>query len=360
MIFRRIWERYFLKEIMKIFSLFIFCFYGLYILIDFSSRSATHYAGKFSLLEMMKLYGFIFIQRMDILISFALIVAAVKTFCSLNVRNEIVALMSSGVKLKRLMRPFIFVAVAFVALMYLNEQFFQPIAFKQINYLKDQHMDDRTHYDLERNIKSLEVEDEGELIFHGYDSARKSFFDVYWIKNFDEIFRIKYLYPHEGIPRGKFVDHFLRSPNGQMLLADSSETVDFPSMNFNPERLRQSIVNPRQESLTSLWRHLPSHTGKLDDTEARTVTSFYHKLLMPWLCLLAIIGPAPYCLRFTRQLPVFMIYLVSMIALVTFYLIMNSAQILGENQVFPPFLSVSVPFLAYLAFFCWKYWNMGR
>lgn len=359
MIFRRIWERYFLREILKIFFLFIFCFYGIYILIDFSSRSATHYAGKFSLGEMIKLYGFIFVQRMDILISFALIVAGVKTLCSLNIRNEIVALMSSGVKLKRLMRPFIFVALSLVALMYVNEQFFQPIAFRHINFLKDKHMDDNTHLDLERNIQSLEVEDGGELVYHGYDSARESFFDVYWIKDINEIFRIKYLYPHEGIPRGRFVDHFERSQDGELLLVESEETHDFHSMRFHPDRLRQSIVNPRQESITSLWQHLPSKQTALDDTGARTLTSFYHKLLMPWLCLLAIIGPAPYCLRFTRELPVFMIYLVSMITLVTFYLIMNSAMIIGENQVFPPFIAIGLPFAAYGAFFGWKYWKMG-
>lgn len=358
MIFRKIWERYFLKEILKIFFLFIFCFYGLYILIDYSSRSATYYAGKFSLFEMIKLYGFIFVQRMDILISFALIVAGVKTLCSLNVRNEIVALMSSGVKLKTLMRPFIFVALTLVALMYINEEFLQPIAFRHINYLKDMHMDDHANLDQERNVQSLEVVGQGELIYHGYDSARKSFFDVYWLKNINEVYRIKYLYPHEGIPRGRFVDHFVRHKDGELLLANSEKTLDFSTMKFNPERLRQSIVDPRQESLTSLWRHLPSKQVNLDDAQARTLTSFYHKLLMPWLCLLAIIGPAPYCLRFTRELPVFMIYLFSMITLVTFYLIMNSAMIIGENQVYPPIFAIGIPFAAYGVFFGWKYYQM--
>ncbi len=359
MIFKKIWERYFLKEILKIFFLFIFCFYGLYILIDYSSRSAAHYAGKFTLLEMMKLYSFIFVQRMDILISFALIVAGVKTLCSLNIRNEIVALMSSGVKLKTLMHPFIFVALCLVALMYVNEQFFQPIAFRHINFLKDIHMDDNTNLDLERNIQSLEVVDQGQLIYHGYDSARKSFFDVYWLKDTDEIYRIKYLFPHEGVPRGRFVDHFVRTKDGELLIAKSEETWDFPTMKFNPGRLQQSIIDPRQESLTSLWKHLPSQQFGLDDMQARTLTSFFHKMLMPWLCLLAIIGPAPYCLRFTRQLPVFMIYLVSMITLVTFYLIMNAAMIIGENQVYPPIVAVGIPFAAYAVFFGWKYYRMS-
>ncbi len=163
MIFRRIWERYFLKEILKIFSLFIFCFYGLYIIIDYSSRSATHYAGKFTFLEMGKLYLFIFIQRMDILIPFALVVATVKTLCSLNVHNEIVALMSTGVKLKRLMRPFILVGLFFVALLYINEQFFLPAAYSRINFLKDKHNDDEARQDQYKNIQNLEVIDKGQI-----------------------------------------------------------------------------------------------------------------------------------------------------------------------------------------------------
>jgi lipopolysaccharide export system permease protein len=359
MIFRRIWERYFLKEVLKIFGLFIFCFYGLYIIIDYSSRSATHYAGKFTFLEMAKLYLFIFIQRMDILIPFALVVATVKTLCSLNVRNEIVALMSSGVKLKRLMRPFILVSLFFVGVLYVNEQFFLPPAYRQINFLKDKHNDDETREDQYKNIQSLEVIDKGQIIYHGYDNARKSFFDVYWIISLDDIYRIKYLFPYEGVPRGKFVDHFTRNEQEELLLSDTHETLDFPRMRFNPKKLRQSIINPREESITSLWDHLPPAQEKFTDAKATTLTSFYHKLVMPWLCLLAVIGPAPWCLKFTRQLPVFLIYLVSMLTMVTYYLIMNSAIIIGENQVFSPIIAIGLPFSLYFFFFSWKYYKLS-
>ncbi len=146
---------------------------------------------------------------------------------------------------------------------------------------------------------------------------------------------------------------------GELLLAESFETKDFPLMRFNPKKLRQSIINPREESITSLWEHLPKAQEKLTDTKARALTSFYHKLVMPWLCLLAVIGPAPWCLKFTRQLPVFLIYLVSMITMVTYYLIMNSAIIIGENQVFPPIIAIGLPFSLYFFFFSWKYYKLS-
>jgi lipopolysaccharide export system permease protein len=94
MIFIKIWERYFLKETLKIFFLFLFCFYGLYVLIDYASHTSglPHHQIKISGKELIRYYLFIFSSRAEILIPFALLISTIKTICSLNISRELVAL----------------------------------------------------------------------------------------------------------------------------------------------------------------------------------------------------------------------------------------------------------------------------
>jgi lipopolysaccharide export system permease protein len=273
----------------------------------------------------------------------------------LNVRNEIVALLSSGIRFGTLVKPFVAIGLTAVALLYINEEFFMPHAYAKINFLKDLHSDEDAHRNQERNVQSLEVENGGRLIFHSFNTAKKSFFDVYWVKSVEEIFKIKYLYPAENGARGEFIDYFQRAPDGEFALSESFDKKEFPDMQFDPNNLRQSMIDPRQEPISELFHRYSPFKKRLTDFQARASTNFYNKLVIPWLCFLAAIGPIPYCFRYTRQLPIFMIYLVSMMTLVSFYLIMNSALLFGENQVFSPFAAIVLPFGLYFGAIYTKY-----
>ncbi|MCB1148971.1 MAG: LptF/LptG family permease [Chlamydiia bacterium] len=355
----KIWQRHFLKEFFQILFLFLFGIYGLFVLIDYSSRSGTYFLSQLSYKELGQFYFSVFFERLDILLPFALVVATVKTLTSLNLRNELVSLLSSGVPLKTLMRPFVAVGLLCTLLLYLNSEIFFPLAYRQINFLKQMHQDEKPKNDNGKNIYALEVLDQGKLLYHAYDTYHEAFSDVIWIREPGDIYRMRYLNPHGTIPVGTGVDHFERPEGGRMRLSATFEKLNLPQMKFNPISLRLSTMIPREEPLSSLAKEVPNAFRRSkDDASSAILTSFFHRLFMPWLCLLAVIGPAPWCLRFTRELSVFMIYLVSIAALVSFYLVMNAAQILGESQVFPPLLAIGVPFGLYAAYFGVKYWRM--
>lgn len=355
MIFSRIWERYFLRQVSLVFALFLFCSYALYVLIDYSSRSSALKGIHFSYVEVALYYFYVFIQRADILIPFALLIANIRTLCSLNVQNELVALMASGVRLKTLMRPFLFLALMMTAWLYFNNEFLLPKAMQYFKSLEDAHFTEKYKTQKNEQMHAIPLEDGSLLIYHNFDHLQGYFFDVYWVRNSNDLYRIKHLYPDGEAFYGQYVDHFQREENGVLQHKGSYEKLAFPHLLLEKEFLNNSLSSPKGQSLRQLWESLSLLEDSWTNKEAVILTSFYQKLAMPWLCLLTLIGPAPFCLRFTRHLPVFFIYLISMLSAIGFYLVIHASIVLSENLVLSPLIAVWFPFLFAFSIFGWRY-----
>lgn len=351
-IYPKIWEYYFLKQTLKIFLLFLVCFYGLYVLIDYAHNS-SHFRqhGQIAVKDLMLFYAFEFVDKMDVLLPFALLIATIKTLCTLNANNELVALMTSGIRLKILMRPFLIIALCLTSLTYLSTEVFLPKALKQLRRIDETRAKEKqkkNHYPM---IQHLTLEDESMVIFQNYDPSKELFFDAYWIRSPNDIYRIKYLLPHNSIPTGQYVEHLQRDQSGNFLIQEFHSEKQFPDMHFNKELLIETVIPPDELSLSELSKKTSAKKAISSEKESRILSIYYYKLAMPWLCLFAVIGPAPYCVRFTRNLPVFFIYAGSIFGLVAFYLIMDSALILGERQVLAPFWAIWIPFTLFFSIF---------
>lgn len=357
MIFTQIWERYFIKEFTKVFFFFLFCFYGLYVLIDYASHTSAlpHHHVQIRGFELARYYLFIFASRAEILIPIALLIALCKTLISLNVHGELVALMASGFKLKKLLRPFLIFATAAMILLFLNEQFLLPSALKKLRRIEDSTKHQRSRNTPNMTAHHMILQDGSIFLYQSYDTAKDQFFDAYWIQTIDSIYRIKYLSPNDPHPIGYFVDHLTRQPNQELALKESLEQYAFHNIQFSSEILHSSIVDPDALSLTELWAELPFQTDELSEKESKAWTAFYWKLMMPWLCLLAIMAPAPFCVKFSRQFPMFFIYICGIFGIIAFYLLMDASQIIAKRQVLTPLLAIGVPFMSIFGFFWWRY-----
>jgi len=353
----KIWERYFLKETLKTFLLFILCFYGLFVLIDYATHAASFHRTGLALhwQDIAFYYLLEFIKRMDVLIPFALLLSTIRTLTNLNVHNELVALMASGVKLKTLLRPFIYLALLFTMLLYLNTELFIPKALKEMKHM-DNLRSIAKHKDRHnKTIHNLTLEDGSTLLFQNYDSIEEHFFDAYWIQSADEIYRIKFLYPYKEVAEGHFVDHLERSPAGAMSAKGSYEKTTFPKMKFNNATLFETLTTPDEQSYSELWPKIASLVESESEKQAQLVATFYFKLVMPWICLLAVIAPAPFCINFSRNQSFFFLYACSIFGLVAMYIIMDSALVLAERQVMLPAAAILVPFMGLMAFFGYRY-----
>lgn len=348
----KLWEKYFLKEIASIFFLLLGSFYFLFILIDYTSRASSLFKGQVGMQELVFYYLLLFVKRIDLLVPFALLIATLKALISLNTNRELVALLASGIPLKRLLRPFLFSGIACAALLYVNFQVLSPLAWIQIQKIEDRYMAEE---DLQnrQGIQQVLLDDGSVVFCQSYDSARKLFFDSYWIRSIDEVWRIKYLYPDPKATLGRFVDQIKRNEKGEMKLLNSWETKLLNDLSFNKEQLQATLILPEEMSLTDLWKKMPLSKKDHNTKEAAITARFYNRLAMPLLCILAVIGPAPFCVIFSRQVPTLLITIFSIVGLITFYLLSDATFVLAKGQVFSPFLIIFAPYMLYA-------WIFGR
>lgn len=348
----KLWERYFLRELAKVFFLFIFGFYFLYMLIDYTSRTGSLLGSTVTLSELALYYALTFLKRIDLLVPFGLMVGTIRALISFNIHHELVALLAGGIPLKRLLRPFLIAGFGCAALLYLNFQVLAPMAWSKIQQMEDRHSSVEGSR-ASRSIQDVTLNDGSFLLCQSYDSSRHFFFDTYWIRSVDEVWRIKYLHLGGETPIGNYVDHLARNAEGEFQLVDSFEERELTEMQFDEENLEAALLSPEELSLTQMWQRRPTHSREYNDKEASLLARFYARLAMPMLCILAVMAPAGFCVQFSRQVPVLMIYILSVIGIVTFYLIMDATLVIARAQVLPPLLAIFSPYALYL-------WLFGR
>src|SRR5690348_8415177 len=91
MMLASIWQRYLFREILKVFFLFLGCFFFLYSILDYSLHMQDFLVDKQIHLGHLFIYYFYqFIKRADLLIPLALLIATLKVLFSFNARGELV------------------------------------------------------------------------------------------------------------------------------------------------------------------------------------------------------------------------------------------------------------------------------
>lgn len=360
MILTKIWERYFLKEFFKTAIFFITCFYGLYVLIDYANHRASfhHNHTPFQWQEVALYYLSEFVLRIEILLPFALLIATIRTLCALNQHHELIAMLSCGISLRTLLRPFLIVSLFVTGFVYINTEFFLPAAMNELKHIQEGRSRKKIKYQDMLAAQHIILEDGSTFLFQSYHTEENRFFDVYWIRNVNDIYRMKYL-TVSAPPVGYSVDHLVRNSKNELATAESLPTHRFPHLKFNQKTLFETVTAPEELSLSSLWEKLPSDASK-NEKDAQILATFYRKMIIPWFCLLAVLAIAPFCIRTSRNLPVFFIYAGSIFGLVALYLSLGAFVVLGKRQIIDPFLGIALPFLALTAYLGWRFTRMRQ
>lgn len=351
MLLGKIWERHFFKQILKTVILFLCCFYAIYVLIDYPHhRALFQQDGKFSSSLFFLYYGSEFFLRGEMLFPVALLLGTVKTLCQLNQKNELVALLAGGISLKILFRPFLFFALLFVAGLYLNAEYLQPWASKNLEEMENLHMGDKKfHMERGEGIYNYYLEDGSQIIFRKYDFELHHLLDLYWVRSHDTIEKIKRLDLSGSESQGVDVVHLRRNGNKELVVAGKSDTLPFPYLKFDTIALQSPFIAPENLSLSTLWRQLPLRGEAESEKEAKILAAFHRKLVFPWVCLLVVFVVAPACLTFSRQFSPFPIYAWSLFLLIFIYFCFDTAHIFAKRQLVNSALAFWGPFLAMLA-----------
>lgn len=335
-------NRYLLKEHIKVFALFNLCFYFLFVLIDYATHIKGFTQNAMPLAETLTYYFLHFSFLAEMLFAIGFVIATVKVLTTLNLRYELLALQSSALSKKVLLRPFVLIATTLAILLYINFQWILPKAQVALDHTKGRYL--KENKDFSTPINRLVINDNTLMLYHSYDAKTKSFSDVFWLINPDEIYRIKRLNPEP--PTGHFVDHLVREASGEMKKKQSYAKLSFPKMNFDEKELFEAVHPPQWQSLTQLFTAFWKKT-----TQSQLKSCFYHKLTIPLFSFLALLILAPFCMSYNRKLPLFLIYAFAIAGTLCFLTTLHCCRILAENQVLSPAIAIFFPYLLLLGFF---------
>lgn len=346
MVGTKIWERYLIKELLKTFVVIIVLFYGFYCLIDYAAHTSSNNQNniKPSWIQLSIYYAADFSKRMDVLIPFALLISSLRVLCLLNIHRELVALLACGLSKQKLLRPFIFIGLFFVFFGYVNNEFFMPKAYQAIRTIQVEYQMQRDKVKKQPKASHFLLKDGTTILYHRYDEVLHRLHDVYWVQNADHIWQMKELNLDSSPPEGLDV-HLLQRDNGHLVITGDFDTYSFKDILFNKRKLYETLSPPDELSLTQLWDKMDSAEANASEKKSEIMTAFYRKMVFPWFALLALIGPAPFCMRYSRSFPAFFTIAISIFALVAFYLIMDATSVLGKRQLIAPIIAVGAPFL---------------
>lgn len=354
------WKKYISIELLKVFFGTLISFYTLYVLIDFSNQlGAFRNSGiSISWLQWLTYYSLEFVHRADVLIPFALLLATMRVLLKLNVHNELTALQCGGLSLRKIMQPFIVLGLLCTMFLYANEQWLIPHSLAQVKFLHAIRKKKPTTQNLEIVPQSLSLGNNAFFIYQSYEPEEQRFFDAYWIRNMDEIYKIKYFYPHAQVPYGEFVELLQRNKDGTLALISSLPSFELQGLQIDHDSLKMASVVPELQSLTDLWQETKPPGFSLTPREALISTVFYHKTTLPWLCIIAILIPASFCIHFSRQLPLFLYYAIGIFSLIAFYLFLDSLTVIARRQLVSPAILLVTPIVIVMLIGLYQYWKM--
>lgn len=352
----KLWSKYLLRELVKVFALFMLSFYFLYIVIDYCAHAQDFtQSSSLGFSHIVFYYLLQFIKRADILFPLALMIATIKVFGQLNQHRELVAFQAAGLSWKKLMQPLFCLSAAVVLINFAIAQFFLPSALTKIDQIYDTHLRHSARGERLEPIHVVHLENGGKLIYQYQDSAQQAFIDVILVQNPDLIYRMKTLKADPKEPIGTYVDELKRIEGGHFEKTLSYESYTFKDLTWDKDLPRRGFIPFENRSLTELVKLSKNHSEKSKYAAAEVKTQLYFKSAMPLLALLAPLSVAPYCIRYNRNLKVFLIYVIALPCYVTFVALMDAAVIIGENNTLNPATAIFIPFLMISGWTAWKY-----
>lgn len=331
-----IWMRYLGKQLGQIFAFLFFCLFIVYFLVDFSINGVRFLSiGTTDILELFLYYMRHLSMHLDLFFSLSLLLSCLKVLNDLNQHHELVALQMAGISRKKLLFPFYILAATLSCLSYANAQWFAPHAQDAIEDFQRAHAKKKKKI-AQEHVHSISLNDRSELVYQSIHG--QTLFDAFWIRSVDDIWHIKRLELTDP-PLGHFVDHLVRGKDKQFQKTDSFDQYVFPQLSWPEEVSLYRFIPFENRPLTLLAHQALSQSAD----QSKIFAHLNYKLALPLLPFLVLFAIAPVTMRFSRQKPLFLIAACCLFGFISLMTLLEGLLILGENQVFPPYLATWGP-----------------
>jgi lipopolysaccharide export system permease protein len=340
----KIWERYLLLRLFSTALFILACLFGVYLIIDLSIHSVRFFAdGRANTIAILLYYIHSFSMHLDLFLALSFLLSALKILFDLTHHFELIALQMAGLSKQKLTRPFFILASTFTIISYSNAEWLAPNAQESIDSFRKEYAKRKKQAQRE-HVHAVTLDDGSEVVFQKFDPHEKILFDAYWIKSADEIWHMKILLLDQTPLLGQFVDHFTRNAKGQIAIAESFEKHPLPDLPLVASQALQKFIPFENRPLWTLFSQSFSSCADLEMIRAH----LHYKLSLPLLPLLISLSLPPILLRFSRQLPTFLIAACALFALIAIFTILDGMLILAENRVLNPAMAIWSPWIVCL------------
>jgi lipopolysaccharide export system permease protein len=296
-----------------------------------------------------------FIKRAELLIPLAVLIASIKQLLCMLGSGELVALQASGISLKKIARPFLLLCGLCTLFSYSSFEYFLPSSLNFLDRFRETHFKHAHRGSRTEPVHALYLKDGSRIIYQAEDREKNQFFDVFWIRSSDDIWRMQTLSCDPNRPLGTFVDHIQRDQRGNLIKTESFETHTFPLFKRQPDLAGKGYVPIENRKISELT-HLLTGSKRATAVERPQILShLLFKLVMPLFPFLSVIAIFPYCVRYSRMIPAFLIYALAIFCFIAFSTLIDAGVILGENNIISPFAAILGPFLICSMGFGWKF-----
>ncbi len=347
MILSKIWERYFFKEVTKVFILFLFLFFVGYSLLEYSIHMQDFAKDKnLKVYDVLTYFFYQFIKRATLLIPLGFLVAVIKTLCTANARKELVALQAAGISIKLILRPFFILGALLVVFIGFSTESLLPKSLTYLDEFRYAHFKHSQYGERKEPIHVFYLNDNSKLIFQHFDQKNELFLDVIWVISIDDIWRMKKLEANPSQPIAHFADHITRTKSGILEKTESFETHLLNGLTWDKKMARKGFTPLENRAVSALYKLYSQSSNPLQQAEA--LSQVLIKSVQMLLPLLAVLGVAPYCIRYSRGIPLLFIYAVALFGFLALFTFLNATVILAENNVIHPLLAITGPFACVL------------
>ncbi len=341
-----IWQRYLFINLLKSFLLFLFCFFLLYTLIDFSTHSQEFIKNeKIDFSKLLIYYTYQFIKRLPLLLPLSLLISTIKVLSAFNSHRELLALQASGVNIKRILKPFFFLAFLCTLTTYTNEELFLPKTMAYLDQIRKPNELNLLKKPPKKQFNAFVLADSSKLIYQRFEQEKNVFFDVYWVRSFHDIWRMKYLSADPKNPIGEYVDHITRDSEGRLQKVESYEKCRLPLLKWEIKELNKKQSTIKHQKISTLALVLLKKDPNSFHLQGEVKTHLFYKLAIPLLPFLVLFGVLPHCISYSRKSPIFLVYGISIFSFVVLFTLIHAMIIIGENQTIPPYAAIFTPLL---------------
>jgi len=351
----QLWHRYFFREIFKNLLFFLLGFFIFYSMIEYATRmddfikNDTVQVG-----DTLQYYLYQFLKRLDFMVPMAFLLASIKVLTSLASHNEWTVLQAAGLSTRKLLAPFFAVAVLLSTIVWVNFEYILPPALHKIDEFRSLHAHGSHRVKRSEKIQLIPLQDGSKLLYQSYLPEKNLFFDVVWIREGREIWRMKYLHADPAHPQAYFIDVLTRAPSGKVEKKASYDTLIPPDLTWDPQASRKALSTFDHKSISELARTvLYKKASPYDMPKVKTSLAF--KVVTPLLTPLLFLIFAPSCLIFARYRSHLFLYALSLFSFFAFYMLLDSLTILSDNALLSPYVATILPILLLATFFGWRF-----